>query len=408
MGLAKAMIDSGYVPDRTMVFVATDAEEYGWSDTEFDWALGAWWAIFDQHPEFAGKTLAYFNLEGGGDNGATSVLAWGTPETQMFRKSLLMLFDQWFMNNEPWSDYYYRSAEETEKFYSTWADGFSWGAAGVPVMDVGSYRSFAYTEYSYHTQTDTMEWISAESLAMSIISNGIAAIELDRAPIAPYSFQKRVDDIQKNMNYDQLRLSGVSTLELDAALKELYGVGGHIWNMIRSTESSENADEINMILMAAEKKLQTEMQMVGDYTLPVYPEEHYQDDAWYMREGIYSLEDGNIDRALMWLSWVYGMYTGRLVSFENYQYLQVDRWNVDDFKQFWARDRIAQIIDIWHEYDSLLQKKAAGDWDFSAEIVSLWEKYDIVVGNLQHSVDRMTQTVLDTTQMLYEAEALLA
>ncbi len=408
MGLAKAMIDSHYMPDRTMVFVATDAEEYGWSDTEFDWALGAWWAIFDQHPEFAGKTLAYFNLEGGGDNGATSVLAWGTPETEMFRKSLLKLFDQWFMNNEPWSDYYYRSAESTEKFFSTWADGFSWGAAGVPVMDVGSYRSFAYTEYSYHTQTDTMEWISAESLAMSIISNGIAAIELDRAPIAPYSFQKRVDDIQKNMNYDQLRLSGVSTMALDAALKELYGVGGHIWNMIRSTESSEDADEINTILMAAEKMLQTEMQMVGDYTLPVYPEEHYQDDAWYMREGIYSLEDGNIDRALMWLSWVYGMYTGRLVSFENYQYLQLDRWNIDDFKQFWARDRIAQIIDIWHEYDSLLQKRAAGDWDFSAEIVSLWEKYDMVVMNLQHSVDRMTQTVLDTTQMLYEAEALLA
>jgi len=408
MGLAKAMIDSKYKPDKTIVFVATDAEEYGWTDTEFDWALGAWWAIFDQHPEFAGNTVGYFNLEGGGDNGATSVLAWGTPETEMFRKTLLMLFDQWFMNNKPWSDYYYQSKEMTEKFFTTWADGFSWGAAGIPVMDIGSYRSFAYTEYSYHTQTDTMEWISAESLAMSIISNGIAAIELDRAPIAPYSFQKRADDIKKNLNYDQLRLSGTDTAALDTALAELYGVGGNIWNMIRSTRSSENADEINMILMAAEKKLQTEMQTVGDYTVAVYPQEHYSDDAWYMREGISSLEDGNIDRALMWLSWVYGMYTGRLVSYENYKYLQLDRWNVDAFKQFWARDRIAQIIDMWHEYDSLLQKKAAGDWDFSAEIASLWEKYDIVVGNLQHAVDRMTQTVLDTTQMLYEAEALLA
>jgi Iap family predicted aminopeptidase len=48
LGLAKAMVDSGYKPQRTIVFVATDAEEYGWTDTEFDWALGAWWSIFKQ------------------------------------------------------------------------------------------------------------------------------------------------------------------------------------------------------------------------------------------------------------------------------------------------------------------------------------------------------------------------
>jgi len=407
LGLAKAMVDSGYKPQRTIVFVATDAEEYGWTDTEFDWALGAWWSIFKQHQGLAGVTRGYFNLEGGGDKGATSVFAWGTPETQMFRKSLLKLFDQWFMNNKPWSNYYYRSVEWTEKSFSTWADGFSWGAAGVPVMDVGSWRSSEYSGYSYHTQTDTMEWISAESLAMSIISNGIAVMELDKAVIAPYSFQKRASDIQRNLNYDQLRLSGVDTKALDAALKEFYMVGDDLWSMIRSTKSSENAAEINMKLMEAQKKLQSEMQWVGGYIEPMYPQEHYEDDAWYLREGIYSLEDGNIDRALMWLSWVYGMYTGRWVSYENYEYMQLDRWNIDDPKQFWGRGRTAQVIDIWDDYDSLLQKKAAGDWDFEDEISSLWEKYDMVVEDLQNAVDRMAKTLTDTTEMLYDAKALM-
>ena len=407
LGMAQAMVASGYKPDRTIVFIATDAEEYGWTDTEFDWALGAWWSIFVQHPDWAGKVRGYFNLEGGGDAGATSVYAWGTPETQMFRKSLLKLIDSWFVSNEPWSSYYYRSVEWTEKFFSTWADGFSWGAAGVPVMEFGSWRSLEYSGYSYHTQTDTMEWITAESLAMSIISNGIAAIELDRAVIAPYSFQKRADDIQKNLNYDQLRLSGIDTSALDAALKDLYGVGDDIWSKIRSTRYSENADEINELLMAAQKQLQSEMQTVGGYIEPMYPQEHYEDDAWFMREGIESLEDGNIDRALMWLSWVYGMYTGRWVSYENYEYLQVDRWNLDNFNQFWGRGRTAQIIDIWNEYDSLLQKKAAGDWNFDAEIASLWAKYGMVVEDLQNAVDKMTRTVLDTTETLNEAKALL-
>ena len=407
MGIAKAMVDSGYQPDRTIVFVATDAEEFGWTDTEYDWALGAWWAVFDQHPEWAGSVRGYFNLEGGGDNGATSVYAWGTPETQMFRKSLLRLYDSWFLNNAPWSSYYKRSTELTEKFFSTWADGFSWGAAGIPVMDIGSWKSYAYTEYSYHTQTDTMEWISAESLAMSVISNGITVIELDRAPIVPMSFQKRADDIQKNLNYDQLRLSEVNTNELDVAVKEMYDVGAKLWNKIQSKPSTENADEVNALLLEAQMQLQSELQTVGGYIEPMYPQEHYEDDAWFMREGIESLEDGNIDRALMWLSWVYGMYTGRWCSYDNYEYMQLDRWNTDNFNQFWGRGRTAQIVDIWHEYDSLLQKKAAGDWDFEAEIVSLWEKYGTVVGNLQDMVDGMAETVMDATATMNEALALL-
>lgn len=408
LGLAKAMVDSGYKPDRTIVFVATDAEEYGWTDTEFDWGLGAWWAVSVQHPEWAGKVRAYFNLEGGGDKGATSVYAWGTPETQMFRKSLLKLFDAWFMNNEPWSSYYYPAVEWTEKFFTTWADGFSWGAAGVSVMDIGSWRSMEYSGYSYHTQTDTMEWISAESLAMSIISNGIAVIELDRAPVVPYSFQKRADDIAKNLNYDQLRLSGVDTRQLDSALREFYAVGSDLWSMIRSKQLPLNPDEVNMLLMEAQRQLQSQMQWVGGYIEPMYPHEHYEDDAWFLREGIQSLEDGNIDRALMWLSWVYGMYTGRWVSWENYKYMQLDRWNIDDFKQFWGRGRTAHIVDIWHEYDSLLQKKASGQNDFDAEIASLREKYAQVVDNLQDAVDRMTETILQATQTLEQAKAVWA
>ena len=65
LGVAKAFVDSGYQPLRTLVFVAHGAEEYGWSDTEFAWAIGAWYTIYEQHPEWVGKTLAYFNLEGG-------------------------------------------------------------------------------------------------------------------------------------------------------------------------------------------------------------------------------------------------------------------------------------------------------------------------------------------------------
>ena len=407
MGIAKALLDSGYQPSRTIVFIATDAEEYGWSDTEFDWALGAWWAIFVQHPDWAGKTRGFFLLEGTGDNGATSVYASGTPETELFRKSLLRLFNEWFSSRAPWSSYYHQAVEWTEKFSSTWADGFSFNAAGIPVMDVGSWRSTEYSGSSYHTQNDTMEWVSAESLAMSIIANGLAVIELDRALFAPFSFQKRADNIAKYLNSDLLRDAGVDASGVWSALDEFKSGGDELWNLMKATKSSDKADEVNAILMQAEDKVLSDLTKVGGYIEEMYPFQHYLDDSWFMREGIESLEDGNIDRALMWLSWVYGMYTGRWVSYENYEYMQLDRWNEDNFNQFWGRGRTATIIDIWHEYDSLWTKKSAGLDDYSDEIGSLWEKYDVVVNNLQASLDYTTQTLVDSTTMLEQAETLL-
>ncbi|NIQ75410.1 MAG: Zn-dependent exopeptidase M28, partial [Gammaproteobacteria bacterium] len=122
---------------RTFVFIATGAEEYGWTDTEFDWAIGAWYAIYEQHPEWIGKTFGYFNLESGGDIGATSVIATGVPETKGFRKSLLPLFDEAFRNNQPT---YFHATEYTESFFTTWADGINPCSAGIPTMTVDSSR----------------------------------------------------------------------------------------------------------------------------------------------------------------------------------------------------------------------------------------------------------------------------
>ncbi len=407
MGIAKALIDSGYRPSRTIVFIATDAEEFGWTDTEFDWALGAWWAIFVQHPDWAGKTRGFFLLEGGGDSGATSVYASGTPETELFRKSLLRLFNEWFSSRTPWSSYYHPAVEWTEKFSSTWADGFSFNAAGIPVLDVGCWQSTEYSGYSYHTQNDTMEWISADGLAMSIISNGIAVIELDRALFTPYSFQKRADNLGMYLDQDLLREAGADTSGLYEALDEFKKVGDEVWSLIKATKSLDNADEVNAILMRTEDKILSDLTKVGGYIEEMYPHQHYLDDSWYLREGIESLEDGNIDRALMWLSWVYGMYTGRWVSYENYEYMQLHRWNEDNFNQFWGRGRTAMIIDIWHEYDSLWTKKSAGLDDYSEEIGALWEKYDVVVDNLQASLDYTTQSLIDSTTMLEQARNLL-
>lgn len=407
LGMAKALVDSNYKPANTIIFLATDAEEFGWTDTEFDWALGAWWEIFTIHPDWAGKALGCFALEEGGTVGATSVSAYGNPETLEWRKTLLPKFDDFFSKTAPWSTYYYRSSVNTASFASTWADEFSFCAAGVPVMSVDSTRS-NYAGYDYHTNLDGMAGISAESLGLSIISNGIAIIELDRAKVAPYSFQDRAFDLKSTLSQRLIGAAGIDITPVLSALTEFGSAGGDVWTLIASSKA-KNAAEANDLLLQAADKLLSEMTTVGGYTTSMYPHQHYLDDSWYFREGIKQLQLGHIDSALMWLSWAYGMYTGRLVSPDVYQYLAIDRW--DDPSRtdlFWASGRLAYIEDFYSEYQSLVDKKAAGITDYTDEIAQLTVHYQSVVGHLQESLDSMVKTLNDTTTLLQQAKAAMA
>lgn len=405
LGMAKAFVDSGYQPSRTLVFFSNGAEEYGWSDTEFDWCIGAWYAISEQHPEWAGKALAYFNLEGGGTIGATSISAEGTPETQGFRRRLLPLFDEWFSNNDPWSAYYYPSSEWTSSFPSTWNDQFSFASAGVPTMAVDSWRS-DYPGYDYHTQKDDMYGVSAESLAMSIIANGIAAIELDRSVLIPYGFENRADDMKQYIEEELLTEAGINYRKIMSKIDAFRRVAADVTKMINA-RAPENAESANALLLQTADVLLSELAWVGGYTQSFYPHQHYQDDSWFLREGIWALEQGNIDAALMWLSWTYNMWTGRFVSRETYQAMYIDRWNPTRDDLFWGTGRLAVVLDIYDEYESLVQKKNAGIADYSDDIASLWAKYNIVIGNFKASLNDMMDTLSTATDLLTQAKAML-
>jgi hypothetical protein len=403
LGIAKAMIDSGYEPSRTMVFIAHGAEEYGWTDTEFDWSIGAWYSVYEQHPEWAGNTLGYFNLEMDGWRSATSVYAQGTPETKGFRKALLPLFDEFFTTHEPWSDYYYPSHEETTSFATTWADEINFCTAGIPTMNVGSCRLSEDVEWAYHTQTDEMSDISGESLGLSIISNGIAAMELDRSVLIPYTINSRASCLESKLDEELLTASGIDYGPIAEKVSEFSALAQEVHLLMRDAKltGSDDPECVNSLLLDSVDILLSDLTWIGGYIEPFYPHEHYMYDTLFMREGVQALENGDIEAALEWLSYVYGMYHGRWVSPETYYYMQIDRWNDptrDDM--FWGTGRSAYYIDLYYEYQSLWEKQAAGITDYSDEIASINEKYEVQVGNMELALDSMMVTLDDTNAVL--------
>lgn len=63
LGIARAVLRSGYKPRKTLVFCAMAAEEWGVVNSKYDWSAGAYEQVFTARPDWAGKVIADLNFE---------------------------------------------------------------------------------------------------------------------------------------------------------------------------------------------------------------------------------------------------------------------------------------------------------------------------------------------------------
>ena len=129
------------------------------------------------------------------------------------------------------------------------------------------------------------------------------------------------------------------------------------------------------------------MSLVSSIALPT------QSDIWVSGAVIGLLNAGDIDTALIYLRWVYGMWEGTVVSPEVYQEMVINRRDPTRDDLFWATGRLAVYTDLYSEYFSLLAKRDAGDTDYSAELASMTAKYADIQAHLQGAIDSMADTM---------------
>jgi hypothetical protein len=153
--IAKAMKMSHYTPKRTMVFLSTTAEEYGITNSWYDWCIGAWNFITVKHPAWSGRIAGMLNTEiVGYKKGNLWMLA--SPEvTPMLEGQLAASTDLTLTRNgtkpavigQPWC----------------WNDQWTFTAAGVPSVSFWSMDNDytgVYKTTTYHTQYDTPSLIN--------------------------------------------------------------------------------------------------------------------------------------------------------------------------------------------------------------------------------------------------------
>ena len=212
--VAKAMIDSGYQPENDIVVVAHGAEEWGASDSQFDWTTGAWEMIHTAHPEWAEKTIAMLNCElpafqvEGNQVRLVTVPEFRTLATKLVKESgLFVKSGEVTISSKP------VDATNME-------DGVSYRWHGVPYM-INGFEDETFITQRYHTKFDDKDTWDEDTIKTNVNWFGATAIYIDKMPALELDITAVCDDLEANLNDDIATEAGVDVEAYKAASADL-------------------------------------------------------------------------------------------------------------------------------------------------------------------------------------------
>lgn len=343
--IAKAVLDSGYRPRRTLVFVLHDAEEYGKSDVPFDWCIGAYYQILN-HPEWAGRTAGVVIFELSGDKDAQEMVWFVSPDlaTLAGRIQARLRLDQ-----------VYPQGARLSLLPTTWEDTWAYTARGIPSV-ANLETHVPYRTHIYHTQYDRADRFNPQKYAVHLAGLGLMALQLDHSDVVPLDMAQVAAELRRRIDGDIYRRAGVDDGELLKLIDALAERGQWINRQIAGRGPfPEGARTFNNRLLAGARVLNERLTRLGGNTgdTTLYPHEHAQKDFLALDSAVAALEAGDVQQALQWLSQVQGMAWGRNVSHQAYREHLFGYADHPQRDWFWGNGRFLPYTDVWHQYRAL-------------------------------------------------------
>lgn len=300
LGIVKAILDSGYLPNKTIRVIAHGAEEWGFTDKTYDWAAGAYEQITDTHPEWAKDGFAIINIDGSYPiKGETRFGIETSHELQNFvQNSAKSLIE----NNCYRFDWYMPATTGTEDF--------AWTAAGIPSIVAGEGDKSIYYDNYYHSNKDSLEAAGLDENVFLFNHKlyGTILMDLDRLAIRPMDFTTRFIALSKTIDQDIIKdkefialinesidAAALLTAKINKLNKEYQEV-----KLIGEKESpkakvlKEKADLLNDQLFLLYKEVQDTFLRLNWAQEVVFPHENYQANVTNLRAAIDSLQKGQI------------------------------------------------------------------------------------------------------------------
>ena len=289
--VAKALALSGEQPRRTVIFLFTCAEEYGYTDCWYDWSIGAWYAITHQHPEWAGKLAMMINLELMAKaglplhvRGATEAVSWAED-----------------LATREFTPYGFKSEDSPD----TWNDQWSFSASGVPTLTVDTWdKSY---DLIYHTNLETKDLMDHAYLG-TVAKYDHQLLEGLESGVLPYDLSTRGDQVAFAFPGSKLAAAGVSKSAIAAVQSAAasFSKAAYAWDARRPATAEADVQAVNKELVAIEKLINKTFTGRDAYDVTTYSHVQPMIDAIHLDTAIKAAEAGNVPRAKRQITWFVG------------------------------------------------------------------------------------------------------
>jgi hypothetical protein len=361
LAIAKAMMESGYRPKHTIVFLFTTAEEYGLTNSYFDWCTGAWYAINHAHPEWAGKVVGFLNLESmAGEKSALGMTT--VPELTGFFEAQAKSAGGMLVNG------YSVSAPQ-----GTWQDGWTFTAAGVPSVVFGAGSGIYGGYHTQYVTQDHMGWDNMEGIARFIGGRLVPGFD---SGLLPYSLKARADDLAASVTPGKLEQAGADVAVVDrlAAAVAAFRNAANRYEARKASIAPVRIAEVNAGLVQIEKAINRSLTAMSSWEDTVYPQEQVWYDTWQLRTALDNLRKPtpNAGKALAALIEVGETWNGLFFSEDVYLH-DLSRWEVTptNWRITWGgQGKLAPIFNLMPE----IRQIKAGDYlTPQANLQKYWE-----------------------------------
>ncbi|MGX8773711.1 MAG: M28 family peptidase [Bacillota bacterium] len=224
--IAKGMIDSGYEPENDIYFIAHGAEEWGVTDSQFDWTTGAW-GVCEEHSDVTDNCLAMINCELPAFKVDSLMQIVCVPE---FRDMVATMFDSGLIVTRGEQAFSTEPVDAT-----TMEDGITYRIHGVPYF-LNGFEGTEFMCQRYHTIADNAETYDADTFETNIDWYGAYAMYIDTEPALELNIGQVAIDLENNFNEDYSKAAGMDPEKYLAAVGELKVAG---------TEAHAAAQELN-------------------------------------------------------------------------------------------------------------------------------------------------------------------
>lgn len=405
-GIAKGIIDSGYQPEKTLVFCAMAAEEWGVSDTRYDWSTGAYNQIFRVHPEWVGKVIADINFE---------LPAMNEGDTDQIRTSYeLKTFVEDFRETVPAVEGVFPQGIEVIVPTQTWSDDFSLTIAGVPSSVTALRGGFAQTHY--HSQFDNRDTYSEEAFLFHHNLYGMLMLAYDRCAVSPLDFSTRLEALREAMDDTVLTAEQVSALS--GALTDAEKAASDAWTAVsdinsRYREALDNGDtaaadallqqsrEMNAAVLAAFKFAEDTFVRLTWEDVSIFPHEHSQNNLLALNAAVEALEAGDsaaaVDEYLYAVDNNWYAYDWSRETFDHFTNYVL---NQSADRLMWGAGRVQGHEDLFDVIRSLLGKYGDTAADYTEELARLEAAVETQTAMLAQQVDHEVQSLAELTARL--------